>query len=83
MVVMTDVGTGQLAELVKQVQAGNVVLLTQCNKPVARLVAVLEIEAGEKLPVRIRSLTGHRVLAPNISQSELAEDMWSRFARDS
>ena len=29
---------GQLAELVKQVQAGNEVLLTQGNKPVAKLV---------------------------------------------
>jgi prevent-host-death family protein len=69
--------TGQLAELVKQVQAGNEVLLTEGNKPVARLVPALEqVAAGAAL--QIRSLKGHRVLTPMISQAELAEELFGR-----
>ena len=69
--------TGQLAELVKQVQAGNEVLLTEGNKPVARLVpALAQATAGAAL--QIRSLKGHRVLTPMISQAELAEELFGR-----
>ena len=70
--------TGQLAELVKQVQAGHEVLLTQGHKPVARLVpaAEREIVPGAALP--IRSFKGHRVLTPSISQAELAGEMFDR-----
>ena len=38
MVVTTEVGARHLADLVKQVQAGDEVLLTQDNKPVAKIV---------------------------------------------
>ena len=34
--------TGQLADLLKQVQAGHEVLLTQGHKPVARLVPAVD-----------------------------------------
>lgn len=40
----TEIGTAPLTDLVKQVQAGNEVLLTQGNKPVARLVPAAEKE---------------------------------------
>ena len=78
MIVRTEIGTGQLAELVKQVQAGNEVLLTQSDKPVAKVVPALEngVSPGESL--RIRSLKGHRVLTPDISQEELAEEMFGK-----
>jgi len=78
MVVRTEVGNGQLAELVKQVQAGNEVLLTQNHEPVARLVAAGESAAVSDVPLRVRSFKGRRVLTPNISQGELAEGMFNR-----
>ena len=78
MIVTAEVGTGQLADLIKQVQAGDEVVLTQGNKPVARLVSALEgsTPLGAALP--IRSLKGHRVLTPVISQADLAEEMFGR-----
>jgi antitoxin (DNA-binding transcriptional repressor) of toxin-antitoxin stability system len=76
MTVKAEVGTGDLAELIKQVQAGNEVLLTQGNKPVARIV----VAGGNGIPtgkgLKIRSIKGHRVLTPIISQDELAEEMF-------
>lgn len=70
--------TGQLAELVKQVQAGHEVLLTQGNKPVARLVPAGDREIVPGAALQIRSLKGHRVLTPSISQAELAAEMFDR-----
>lgn len=69
---------GQLAELVKQVQAGNEVLLTQGNKPVARLMPAFNNESLGARTLHIRSLKGHRVLTPVISHAELAEEMFGR-----
>ena len=70
--------TGKLAELVKQVQAGNEVLLTQERKPVAKIVSTSEKEIVSRAKLQIRSLKGHRVLTPAVSQSELAEEMFTR-----
>jgi len=78
MIVTTEIGAGQLAELVKQVQAGNEVLLTQSNKPVARLVSAADKAISAGAALHVRPLKGHRVLTPNISQGELAEDMFGR-----
>jgi prevent-host-death family protein len=39
MKVTAEIAAGQLADLIKQVQAGDVVVFTQDNKPVAKLVA--------------------------------------------
>ena len=75
-IVTTEIGTGPLAELVKQVQAGNEVLLTQSNQPVAKLVSASEKTAPRGAPLQIRSLAGHRVLTAIISQGELAEEMF-------
>jgi antitoxin (DNA-binding transcriptional repressor) of toxin-antitoxin stability system len=77
MIVTTEVGAGQLAELVKQVQAGNEVLLTQSSKPVAKIVSAAE-KTVSAAPLQIRSLKGHRVLTHIISQGELAEEMFGR-----
>jgi prevent-host-death family protein len=70
--------TGRLAELVRQVRVGNEVLLTQERKPVAKIVSTSEnrIVSGAKL--QSHSLKGHRVLTPAVSQSELAEEMFTR-----
>lgn len=78
MTMTTEIGATPLAELVKQVQAGNEVLLTQGNKPVARLVPAVENGIAPHTALQIRSLKGHRVLTPVISQSEIAEEMFNR-----
>jgi antitoxin (DNA-binding transcriptional repressor) of toxin-antitoxin stability system len=74
----TEIGSTALPDLIKQVQAGNEVLLTQDNKPVAKLLPVLEHAAVPSSPFRLRTLKGHRVLTPNISQSEIADDLFQR-----
>jgi prevent-host-death family protein len=78
MIVTAEIGTGQLADLIKQVHAGAEVLLTQGNKPVAKLVSALEESAALPPPRPIRALTGHRVLTPVISQAELADEWFGR-----
>jgi len=78
MTVKAEVVTGQLAELIKQVEAGNEVVLTQGDKPVAKLVPAVEREVVPSDGFRIRSLKGHRVLTPVITQADLAEEMFRR-----
>ena len=68
--------SGRLAELVKQVQAGNEVVLTQWSKPVAKIVAATEERNVSAPTIEIRSIKGHRVVTPVISQSELADEMF-------
>lgn len=76
MTVTAEIGHGELAELVKQVQAGKEVLLTQDSKPVAKLVPADQQPVAPTAGLRIRSLKGHRVLTPVISQGELADEMF-------
>ena len=78
MIVTTEIQAGQLADLVKQVEAGNEVLLTQSNKPVAKIISALEKKPAARVALQIRSLKGHRVLTPIISQADLAEIMFDR-----
>ena len=78
MVVSTEIEDGNLAELVKQVQAGNEVLLTQGDRPVARLISAHETEAGNNPPFHVRSIPGRRVLTPVIRQEELAGEFFDR-----
>jgi len=76
MTMITEVGAAKLSDLVKQVQAGHDVVLTEGDKPVARLVPALGVEARQGAALRIRSLKGHQVLTPAISQADLAEEMF-------
>jgi antitoxin (DNA-binding transcriptional repressor) of toxin-antitoxin stability system len=78
MIMTTEIEAGQLADLVKQVQAGNEVLLTQGNQPVAKLVSAAEKRPGPRQKLSIRSFKGHQALTTVISQSELAEEMFAR-----
>ena len=78
MMVEEKIGTRQLADLVKQVQAGNEVLLTQGNKPVAKIVSAPENGFSSGAALRIRSMKSHRVLTPIISQGELTEEMFGQ-----
>ena len=66
------------AELLKQVQAGNEVLLTQDHKPVAKLISALPEKTSSTGFLKIRSFKGHRVLTPDISQADIAEDMFGQ-----
>jgi antitoxin (DNA-binding transcriptional repressor) of toxin-antitoxin stability system len=78
MTIRTEIGTAQLSDLVKQVQTGDEILLTDGNKPVAKLVSVGENGAPAGGSMQIRAFKGHRVLTPNISQSEIAENMFQK-----
>jgi|HubBroStandDraft_1064217.scaffolds.fasta_scaffold415465_2 prevent-host-death family protein len=78
MIVTEEIGTRQLADLIKQVQSGDEVLLTQNNKPVAKIVSASEKTSSSTAALNIRSITGHRVLTRIISQGELAEEMFER-----
>ena len=78
MTVKAEIVTGQLAELIKQVEAGNEVVLTKGDKPVAKLVPAIEKEFVRGEDTHIRSLKGHRVLTPVITQGDLAQEMFGR-----
>ncbi len=78
MIVTAEVGTRHLADLIKQVQAGDEILLTQNNKPVAKIVPASDNGISSGRALNIRSIRGHRVLTPIISQEELAEEMFGR-----
>ena len=78
MIVTAEVGPGELANLIKQVQAGDEVLLTQGNKPVAKLVLAGEGTLSPIPALQIRSLKGHQVLTPVISQTEVAGEIFDR-----
>ena len=78
MTVTAEIGSGQLADLVKQVQAGDDVVLTLNNKPVAKIISAEKEIKSDGVSFRIRSIQGHKVLTPVISSAELAEDLFSR-----
>jgi prevent-host-death family protein len=78
MIVTAEIEAGQLADLIKQVQAGDEVWLTQGNKPVAKIVSASENGIPSGTALNIRSIKGHRVLTPLISQEEIAEEMFGR-----
>ncbi len=77
-IVTAEVGTRQLADLIKQVQAGHEVLLTQGNKPVAKIVSASEVANSSGTALNIRSIKGHRILTQVISQGDLAQEMFGR-----
>jgi prevent-host-death family protein len=78
MTVTAEIAATQLADLVKQVQAGDEILLTQDNKPVARIISAFENVKSSGTALNIRTIKGHQVLTPIISQGELAEEMFDR-----
>ncbi len=78
MTLTEEVKAEQLVELLKQVQAGNEVVITQDQKPVAKLVAAEPARATSPSNFQIRSLKGHKVLTPNFSHSEIADEMFGQ-----
>ncbi len=77
MIATAKIGTKPLADLIKQVQDGDEVLLTEDNKPSAKLVST-QGKDTRRGASPIRSLKGHRVLTPVFSHAELAEEMFNR-----
>ena len=78
MTIKSEIGASPIADLVKQVQAGNDVLLTQGDKAVARIVAASDVKTSNGSPLRMRAFKGHRVLTPVIKKEELADEMFNR-----
>lgn len=73
MTVTAEVTSAQLPELIKAMQAGNDVVLTQENEPVARLV----LPAPAVPPRRLvyRTFPGE-VLKPYFTNGEIADEMF-------
>src|SRR4051812_11058202 len=70
---------GNLSTVITRVLAGNEVILTKANQPVARIVRIQKSQKREALPpLKIRSLSRPRVLAPKITGAEIAEEMFNR-----
>jgi antitoxin (DNA-binding transcriptional repressor) of toxin-antitoxin stability system len=83
MTMVTEIAAAKLAELVKEVQAGNEVVLTDGGHAVARIVQATPTvteKNGEDLVEKLNriSFKGVKVLTPNISQAEIAEEMYDR-----
>jgi antitoxin (DNA-binding transcriptional repressor) of toxin-antitoxin stability system len=85
MTMVTQVGAAKLDDLLKQVQAGNEVLLVDGDKPVARLMAAVDsVKPNEgalaKKPhtLHYKTFKGIKVLTPKISKAELAEEMFDQ-----
>jgi antitoxin (DNA-binding transcriptional repressor) of toxin-antitoxin stability system len=79
MTVTADIGTSVLRDLVKHIRAGDEVLLTDGDQPVAKLVPAPAKEVPAKLDFQIPpGFSGHRPLYSVVTQAELAEEMFSR-----
>ncbi len=71
--------SGRLADLLKQVAAGNEVLLTQGNKPVARLVPpISQAESRQGSVRKLAPLSGKWIGEAVIRSGDLAEEMFER-----
>ncbi len=76
MTVTAEIGATPWPELIKKVQAGDEIVLTQDDKPVAKLVPAKNSERPVSSEgFRIRSFSDHRVLTPVISAADLADEM--------
>jgi antitoxin (DNA-binding transcriptional repressor) of toxin-antitoxin stability system len=71
---------GTAPDLVSQVLAGNEVILTNSNQPVARIVPVVKNGKPPRSlpPLKIRPLSRPRVVTPKITGAEIADEMFSR-----
>ena len=78
MTVTEEVKAGQLAELLKHIQAGNEVVLTQDQKPVAKLVAAGQEKGPARAPWKLHSIKGLRVLRPDFTHAEIADEMFGQ-----
>ncbi len=75
--VRAEIADSRLPELIRQVQAGDEILLTQDQEPVARLVPAAPL-SRTALPFSIRSFSGHRIISPEISQADLSEELFGQ-----
>jgi prevent-host-death family protein len=78
MTVTAEVESAQLAELLKEVQAGNQVVLTEKNEPVAIITPAPRQEPDRPRPSikDIPVFHGHKVLTPHFTNGEIADEMF-------
>lgn len=62
----------------RQVAEGHEVIITERSHPLARLVAAESSPRKHSSPLDVPPLRGAKVLTPNISSAEIAEEMWGR-----
>ena len=76
MILTHEVKAAELAELLKQIQAGNEIVVTQDQKPVAKLISTA-LEKDKTKPVwKLHGIKGHRVLKPDFTHAEIADEMF-------
>ncbi len=78
MTVTAEIQPGQLADLLKQVQAGNEVVFTQGQKPVAKIIATTRVGNEETRWLEVKSLKGHKVLISDFTHAEIADEMFGQ-----
>jgi antitoxin (DNA-binding transcriptional repressor) of toxin-antitoxin stability system len=84
MTVTDDVASAQLREILREDRAGNEVVITEKNEPVARVVAMTK--AHEEIPKSPRKFFLEtfpgKVLKPHFTHFEIMEEMSRRHDED-
>jgi antitoxin (DNA-binding transcriptional repressor) of toxin-antitoxin stability system len=80
MTVTAEVASAQLPELLKEIRAGNEVVLTEKNEPVAILSrAPRQERSGHRPSVKdIHVFHDVKVLTPTFTNAEIAEEMFGQ-----
>jgi prevent-host-death family protein len=80
MTVTADVASAQLPDLLKEIQAGNEVVLTEKNEPVARILPVpaRAQKSGTPRELILETFPDVKVLKPHFTHFEIAEEMARR-----
>jgi prevent-host-death family protein len=76
MTITVNIGDADLTELLAKVEAGEDVILARNNRPVARLLPVVDQEERQKV---IDEILEFRKNMPSVTQAEIAE--WKAFGR--
>ena len=78
MTMTAELSASRLADLVREVQAGNEVVVMDNNRAVAKLVPANNGSRPESKLFRMRSFADRKILTPTISHGDLAEEMFGR-----
>lgn len=78
MTMTAELSASQLEDLVREIQAGNEVVVMDKNHPVARLVPANGVPKGGARKFKMRSFPNRKVLTPVISQEEGADELFGR-----
>jgi len=66
------------SDWLRQVAEGHEMIITEHSQPLARLVPAGNVKPKFFSPLEVPPLRGGKVLTPNISSAEIAEEMWGR-----